>query len=100
MTEDQSVRLSVADTKARFSELLSRVQLKGERFVIERHGRPVAALIGLEDLDALVNPPKPRLGGLGLIGAIDDDAVIDALVADIYASRRKAKDRPPPTFDD
>ncbi|HEX3653392.1 MAG TPA: type II toxin-antitoxin system prevent-host-death family antitoxin [Rhizomicrobium sp.] len=42
---------SIADTKNRLSELVSRVE-KGEEVVITRHGRPVAKLTGIQ--------PKPH----------------------------------------
>jgi len=44
--------ISVAEAKSRFSELISRA-FAGERFVIERRDRPVAALIGAADLARL-----------------------------------------------
>ena len=40
----------IADAKASLSELVSRAR-GGERFRILRRGKPVAALVGLEDLD-------------------------------------------------
>ncbi|MGI6206763.1 MAG: type II toxin-antitoxin system Phd/YefM family antitoxin [Anaerolineae bacterium] len=44
--------INVAEAKARFSELISRAA-SGERFVIQRRERPVAALIGVEELARL-----------------------------------------------
>ena len=46
-------RVSVAEAKAQFSELVNRVVHRGERFVITRHGKPVVALVGVEDLHNL-----------------------------------------------
>ena len=40
----RSTQFSVADAKARFSELLARAEA-GEEISIRRHGRPVARLI-------------------------------------------------------
>lgn len=41
------------EAKTHLSEYLNRVLYKGERIVIERHGKPVAALVGVEDLERL-----------------------------------------------
>ena len=43
--------LGVAEAKRRFSELMSRVEYRGERFIIQRHGRTMAALVPADDLD-------------------------------------------------
>jgi len=48
--------VSAADAKAHFSSLISEVEHGKAHIVIERHGRPVAALVSMEDLE--------RLGGL------------------------------------
>ena len=42
--------LSVAEAKAKLSEILNRVRERGERYVIQRHGKPVAAVVPVEDL--------------------------------------------------
>ena len=44
--------INVAEAKSRFSELISRAA-SGERFIIQRRARPVAALIGAVDLERL-----------------------------------------------
>ena len=41
--------VSIAEAKASLSELASRA-LAGERFQITRRGKPVAAIVGIEDL--------------------------------------------------
>ncbi len=40
-----SKKLSVADAKKHLSELMSRVAYNKERFLIERRGKPMAALV-------------------------------------------------------
>jgi prevent-host-death family protein len=49
---DSVETINVADAKSRLSELLSRVTA-GERFLIQRRERPVAVLIGADELDRL-----------------------------------------------
>lgn len=44
--------INVAEAKSRFSELISRAA-SGERFMIHRRERPVAALIGAAELERL-----------------------------------------------
>lgn len=46
-------RIGTHEAKTHLSEYLSRVHYRGERVVIERHGKPVAALVGMEDLERL-----------------------------------------------
>lgn len=55
MTE-QAVSLSEA--KARLSALINRVAYSRERVILTSHGRPKAALIGLDDLQALQSGPQ------------------------------------------
>ncbi|AFY43658.1 type II toxin-antitoxin system Phd/YefM family antitoxin [Nostoc sp. PCC 7107] len=51
----QNPRLkSMADAiSANFQDLIDRVEQKGERIIIERQGKAVVAIIGLEDLKRL-----------------------------------------------
>ena len=46
-------RLSASTVREEFSETLNRVAYKGERIVLERHGKDVAALVPVEDLELL-----------------------------------------------
>jgi prevent-host-death family protein len=47
------VRLNASDARNDFSEVLNRVAYQGERVVLHRRGKDVAALISLEDLGLL-----------------------------------------------
>lgn len=83
------------ETKAHLSSLMARAGFGGERFPIERRGRPLAALVGVEDLERLERgrgdaPRSDRRGALALVGAwgdLTEDAEIDAMLGDIYATR-------------
>ena len=46
-------RLSASAVREEFSETLNRVAYKGERIVLERRGKDVAALVPVEDLELL-----------------------------------------------
>ncbi len=45
--------MTVAQAKNHFSEVLRRAEYGGERVVVERHGKPVAAIVSTDDLRQL-----------------------------------------------
>ncbi len=45
--------ISATEARANFQELISRAEYKGERIVIERHGKAAVAIISLDDLKLL-----------------------------------------------
>jgi prevent-host-death family protein len=47
----------VTQARAELAELVNRVGYTGERIVLTRHGRPLAALVPVEDLEALERRP-------------------------------------------
>ena len=47
--------IGMAQAKSQLAELTGRVAYGGERFVLERRGRPVAILIGVEEYKRLRN---------------------------------------------
>ena len=46
-------RLPASKARERFADVLDEVSVKGERIVLERHGKAVAALISSDDLELL-----------------------------------------------
>ena len=50
--------VGVAEAKAKLSELLGRVLHRGERVVIRRRGKPVAALVPMDDLERMEGEEK------------------------------------------
>lgn len=94
-------RVGAAEAKAHFSELTARVAHGGERFLLQRRGTPVAALVSVEDLRRLESEceraSSRALGALALVGAWGDlveDEEVDALLAEIYAERERDRGRP------
>ena len=78
--------------------LVAQVAIGGERFVIERRGKPVAALISIEDLKRLeeTHDTKERpLGALALVGAWGDveEADLESVITSIYAQRERETGR-------
>lgn len=96
-------KVRVSEAKAKLSELMARAGYGGERFLIERRGRPLAALVGVGDLDLLEkkrgeveSSVRPR-GALALVGAWGDlmeDEEIDAMLEDVYSARGRDPGRP------
>jgi prevent-host-death family protein len=93
MTED---KLGVAETKRRFSELVDRVR-RGERFVVHRRGKPVVALVSPNEV--LDRPQKPPIGLAAVAGALSDWDGLEEVVEEIYAARRRSKDRAVPDLE-
>ena len=88
--------MSVADAKKHLSELMSRVAYNKERFLIERRGKPMAALVSADDLARLEQVPKTGQGLLSAVGACADFDEWDQMVEEIYRQREQAQDRAVP----
>ena len=91
-------RVSAAQAKAQLSALVAEVAYGGQHFIIERRGKPLAALVSVNDLERLEQgrPTSARpLGALALVGAWRGvkDRDVDALIADIYAARKRDRGR-------
>jgi prevent-host-death family protein len=92
-------RVSTAEAKAKLSELIGTVAYGHARVVIERRGRPVAALVGIPDLGTLEQneskgeEPRGALALAGLWADVDDD-LFDQIISDIYAARESDLGRP------
>lgn len=93
-------KIKVTEAKAHLSALMSRVGYGKERFVIERRGRPLAALVGIEDLERLEkelsNTASRPLGAIALVGAWGEaeERDLDAVLDEIYAERERDTGRP------
>lgn len=48
-----SNRLPASKARERFAEILNEVSVRGDRIVLERHGKSVAAMISVADLQLL-----------------------------------------------
>jgi len=108
------ITMNVVEAKARFSELLARVAYGRERIIIARRGKPMAAVINLEDLARLeranlgsTRPPIARAADLdraALLAEIEagrlhptmaafglwaDDPEFETLTERIYANRER-----------
>ncbi|MDP2950275.1 MAG: type II toxin-antitoxin system Phd/YefM family antitoxin [Chloroflexota bacterium] len=91
-------RVSAAEARAKLSALMAEAAYGGQHVVIEKRGVPIAALIGMDDLERLeevrARSARPQ-GALALVGAWRDvdEAKLDALLADIYTGREQDRGR-------
>lgn len=87
--------LSTVEVKAHLSELIERVRARGDRLIVLRRGRPVAAVVGVDDLRRLEQlDAEVARGGTGArhpvmraYGAWEPSVELDGLVETIYAER-------------
>ena len=87
---------STADIKARLSEMIGKVAFGHERLVVLRRGKPVAALVSIEDLRRLEILDASRAAAIDahpvmrVFGGWADRTDLDDLVAEIYEDRAAA----------
>jgi antitoxin (DNA-binding transcriptional repressor) of toxin-antitoxin stability system len=91
-------KVRVTETKAHLSALMARAGYAGERYPIERRGKPLAALVGSRtsnDWRRRAGPPLEAPGGAGgAWGEFVGDEEIDTMVGEIYAARDRDTGRP------
>jgi antitoxin (DNA-binding transcriptional repressor) of toxin-antitoxin stability system len=90
-----SKNIGVAEVKKSFSTVISEVALKGEHFLIEKKGKPMAALVSIQELQRIegTGGGKKKRGLLSAIGAWEDFEGLEDMVEAAYRQREKAKDR-------
>ena len=87
--------IGVAEAKRRFADVLGTVRYQGERYVVERNGTPMAALVPLSDLPDAPARDEPR-GFLALVGAFEDGPEYAESLAEAVSTRRDQRSRPAP----
>lgn len=90
-----SKNIGVAEVKKQFSAVISEVSLKGEHFVIEKKGKPMAAMVSVKELEIIEasGTKEKKKGLLAAIGAWEDFDDLENTVMTIYKERRKSKSR-------
>jgi antitoxin YefM len=95
-----SETMSLAAVKARFSELVDRVERQQDRVVVTRNGKPAAVLISADDLESLeetlaVMTDRSVTAQLResrkALGAGEGGVELDELRAGLEARRREQK---------
>jgi len=89
------LNISIAEAKSKFSEIIARTIYAGERFIVRQRGKPVAAIVGIDDLRKiqLTNSSEDTGTLLAAAEAWADFKDLDRVIEDIYRSRRKSTDR-------
>ncbi len=89
------IHISVAEAKRRFADVLGTVHYRGERYVVERNGTPMAALVPLSDLAEDAQDGE-RSGFLALVGAFADAPEYAETLDEVVRSRGSQRSRPAP----
>ncbi len=87
--------IGVAEVKRNFSEVMVEVAREGKHFIIEKKGKPMAALVNIKDLDAIERKgmPSQKKGLLAAIAVWEEFENIEEVVKHIYDHRKAAKER-------
>lgn len=89
--------ISISEAKNQLSEFVSRAASSKEVFLIERRGRPLAALVSSEDLKLLekIKEGGPEAGLFGIVGSWSEfDEELSRHVDQAIADRSQDKIRP------
>ena len=76
-------RLSAKEARDRFSEILGQVHYGKDTVIVEKQGKPVAAVIGLERYEELVRAWEAPFGVLDRVAAKNPDADPAKVQADV-----------------
>jgi prevent-host-death family protein len=95
MSQQDLTPIGVAEAKRRFADVLGAVRYRGERFVVERNGTPMAAVVPISEVQGATEQVE-RPGFLALIGAFEDEPEYADSLADALRSRRTQRSRPAP----
>lgn len=84
--------ISVAEAKSHFSEYISKVAYANKRIIITKRGKPIAALVSVEEIKKLKSSKEVK--GLGeTIGKWADFEDIKDNIKKVYLERSKDKGR-------
>ena len=86
--------VNVAEAKRRFADVVGAVRHGGQRFVVERRGTPVAAIVPVDDL--LMLEGKEARGVLALVGAFRDAKDLPRVLDGVVRARSSQRGRPAP----
>ncbi|MBN1299243.1 MAG: type II toxin-antitoxin system Phd/YefM family antitoxin [Actinobacteria bacterium] len=84
--------VSVAEAKSNFSEYIAKAAYMDEKIIITKRGRPVAAIISIEDLKKL-KLNKQNKGLEDAIGKWVNFDDIEKIVKKIYRNRKNQEER-------
>ena len=87
----KTTEVSMAEAKARLSELVRRVELADETIIITRRGKPVAKMVPAAE-DGRKSPKEDWV--LRVAGMLDDAPEVFDAIDEIYQSREHDVPRP------
>ncbi len=85
------VRMGVAEVKRRFADVVGQVMHGKRRVIVERRGRPVVAIVPLDDSEALARPGQRLAASVGCAEA--DGESFQELIEEVVAERRHRRPR-------
>jgi prevent-host-death family protein len=81
----RALRVGVAEAKARFAELVAGVDQR--RTIIQRRGKDVAVVIGIEELARLEEAGRGATAGLRLLARLDEVKAVAGVALDFEPER-------------
>ena len=88
------ITISTMDVRKRVGDILNRVALRGDEFLIERKGKPLAVIMPVEKADAIRRAARLRLGEwLSRPNSLASDAEAMTLANAARRAARTAKRR-------
>ena len=86
-------RMSAKDARSKFSDLLGTVNYGGEEVIVERSGRPVAAVIPVPVYERLVAERQARFEVLERVRSRLPEAPAETIEADVREAVTKVRSR-------
>lgn len=84
-----TITVSTMDMRQRLGDILNRVELRQDEYVIERKGRPLAALVPVAKLEQM----RKAARGILLAQLSRPDALLSQRAADALADEAKHRSR-------
>ena len=86
-------RMSAKDARSKFADLLGSVNYGGEGIIVERSGRPVAAVIPVPVYERLVAERKARFEVIERVRSRSAGATVEDIESDVLAAVTKVRSR-------
>ena len=88
------ITISTMDVRRSIGDILNRVALRGDEYLVERKGKPLAVLMPVEKADAIRRFARARLGEmLTRANSLDSDREAMDLANEAKQASRSAKRR-------
>ena len=92
-----TISIGARDARRKFSEILGRVGFGGDVAVVERSGKPMAAIIPIEMYQKLVAERDARFLIIDSMRATQGNFPVDEVERDVAAAVRKVRDTHAPS---